>query len=207
MKKTIFMTAVAFAALVATAASAFVLLSPRRAWDSPPTVIVDDRGNPTVVNVSGRGRTQVRNAITSSAAWNGAGAGTVVRASIGNVRGSRFRLGDNQPMLNFRDPTGACRGSCLAATFTGFFTRRSGTDRIDDADIVTNPNVNYSVPGDNCSGSEFRLEGVMVHEVGHLLGLGHTNVGGATMFPSVSACNNGPASTAGDDEAAIRNLY
>jgi len=207
MNKRILMSFIAFVALFATTASAYVLLSPRRAWDSVPTVIVDSRGSSTVINVSGRGRTQVRNAIRSSAAWNGSGAGTVVRASIGNVRGSRFRLGDNIPMLNFRDPIGACNGSCLAATFTGFFSSRPGTDRINDADIVTNPNVNYSVPGDTCSGSEFRLEGVMVHEVGHLLGLGHTGVGGATMFPSVSPCNNGPASTASDDEAAIRDLY
>lgn len=199
--------AIIFGALFSTALSAYVLLSPRRAWDSPPTIIVDNRGNSTVVNVSGRGRTQVRNAIVSSAAWNGSGAGTVVRASIGDVRGSRFRLGDNQPMLNFSDPIGACTGSCLAATFTGFYTSRPGTDRINDADIVTNPSKNFSVPGDTCSGQEFRLEGVMVHEVGHALGLGHTNVGGATMFPSVSACNNGPASTASDDEAAIRDLY
>jgi hypothetical protein len=111
-------------------------------------------------------------------------------------------------MLNLRDPLGACTGSCLAATFTGFFQRRSnGTVRIVDADIVTNPRLNFASAGEPCSGSEFRIEGVMVHEVGHLLGLGHTNVSGATMFPSVSACNNAPASTAADDEAAIRDLY
>lgn len=207
MTKKILINLIVLGALVASSLSAYVLLSPRRAWDFTPNVIVDNRGNPTVVNVSGRGRTQVRNAIRSSAAWNGSGAGTVVNASLGDVRGSRFRLGDGRPMLNFRDPIGVCNGSCLAATFTGFFTSRAGTDRIDDADIVTNPNVNYSVPGDTCSGNEFRLEGVMVHEVGHLLGIGHTNVGGATMFPSVSPCNNGPASTAADDEAAVRDLY
>ncbi len=207
MKKSTILATIMLGALVASGVSAFVLLSPRRAWDSPPNIRIDNRGNPTVVNVSGRGRTQVLNAITSNAAWNGSGEGTVVRAFLGDVRGSRFRLGDNLPMLNFRDPINACNGSCLAAAFTGFFTPRSGTDRIDDSDIVTNPAVNYAVPGDACNGNEFRLEGVMVHEVGHVLGLGHTNVGGATMFPSVSACNNGPATTAGDDEAAIRNLY
>ena len=207
MKKSLVLSAIAATTLVATAASAYVLLSPRRVWDNPPTVIVDSRGCPTVVGVSGNGRTQVRNAIVSSAAWNGAGAGTVVNASIGTVSGSAFRLGDGIPMLNFQDPVGACTGNCLAATFTGYYTVRAGDDRINDADIVTNPNVNFAVPGDTCSGSEFRLEGVMVHEVGHLLGLGHTSVSGATMYPSVSACNNAPASTEADDEAGIRDLY
>jgi hypothetical protein len=51
------------------------------------------------------------------------------------------------------------------------------------------------------------IEGMMVHETGHGLGLAHTNVSGATMFPSVSACNNGQASTEADDEAGIDNLY
>lgn len=191
--------------LVGTSVSAYVLLSPRRTWDSDPNVRVDNRGNPTVTDGDG-GRTAVRNAIVSSAAWNGAGAGTVVNATVASV--SSFRLGDGIPMLNFRDPVGACSGSCLAATFTGYYQRRSnGTYRIYDADIVTNASRNYATAGEACSGTEFRIEGIMVHEVGHLLGLGHTNVSGATMFPSVSACNNGPASTEADDEAAIRDLY
>jgi hypothetical protein len=185
--------------------SAYVLLSPRRTWDADPNVRVDNRGNPTVTDGVG-GRNAVRNAIVSTAAWNGAGAGTVVNATVASVSG--FRLGDGIPMLNFRDPVGACSGSCLAATFTGYYQRRSnGTYRIFDADIVTNPTRNFASAGEACSGTEFRIEGVMVHEVGHLLGLGHTNVSGATMFPSVSACNNNPASTEADDEAAIRDLY
>jgi hypothetical protein len=42
---------------------------------------------------------------------------------------------------------------------------------------------------------------------GHGLGLAHTSVSGATMFPSVSFCNNGPASIAADDRAAVNDLY
>jgi matrixin len=191
--------------LVSSSVSAYVLLSPRRTWDSDPNVRVDSRGNSTITDGNG-GTTATRNAIVSTAAWNGAGAGTVVNATVASV--STFRLGDGIPMLNFRDPVGACTGSCLAATFTGYYQRRpNGTYRIYDADIVTNVSRNYASAGEACSGTEFRIEGIMVHEVGHLLGLGHTNVSGATMFPSVSACNNNPASTEADDEAAIRDLY
>jgi hypothetical protein len=191
--------------LVSSSVSAYVLLSPRRTWDADPNVRVDNRGNSTITDGNG-GTTATRNAIVSSAAWNGAGAGTVVNATVASV--SSFRLGDGIPMLNFRDPVGACSGSCLAATFTGYYQRRpNGTYRIFDADIVTNVSRNYASAGEACSGTEFRIEGIMVHEVGHLLGLGHTNVSGATMFPSVSACNNAPASTEADDEAAIRDLY
>ena len=192
-------------AVAGTSLSAYVLLSPRRTWDSDPNVRVDNRGNATITDGDG-GESRTRNAIVSSSAWNGAGAGTVVNATVASISG--FTLGDGIPMLNFRDPVGACSGSCLAATFTGYYQRRAnGTWRIFDADIVTNPSRNFASAGETCSGTEFRIEGIMVHEVGHLLGLGHTSVSGATMFPSVSACNNGPASTEADDEAGIRDLY
>jgi hypothetical protein len=59
---------------------------------------------------------------------------------------------------------------------------------------------------DGCSG-EYYIEGVMVHETGHAIGLAHTSVSGATMYPSVSACNNGPASIENDDKAAIADLF
>ncbi|HEX2163166.1 MAG TPA: matrixin family metalloprotease [Thermoanaerobaculia bacterium] len=195
--------------LLSTAASAFVLLSPARTWDNPPNYIVDNRGL-VGVNDGNGGEVATRNAIVSSSAWNGAGAGTVVNATVGSVSG--FSLGDGVPMLNFQDPQGACGGNCLAATFTGFFSNRGdGTVRINDADIVTNTSHSWTSQGEDPGGSgcssEFYVEGVMVHEVGHGLGLGHTNVSGATMFPSVSACNNSPASTAADDNNAIVALY
>ena len=190
--------------MVAGAASAFVTLSPARSWANTPNYRIDNRGLAGVNDGNG-GATLTRNAIVSSAAWNGAGSGTVVNATVASV--ASFSLGDGIPMLNFRDPINACTGNCLAATFTGFF---SGST-ITDADIVTNNSPSWTSQGEDPNGSgcsgEFYVEGVMVHEIGHGLGLGHTNVGGATMFPSVSACNNGPATTAADDEAGINFLY
>ena len=199
--------ACAVLALVAVgSASAYVLLSPARTWDSAPAIIVDSRGSSSVTDAD-RGVTLTVAAITANAAWNGAGSGTMLTARSGSV--SSWRLGDGVPMLNFTDPQRACKGSCLAATFIGYYNQRSdGTYRIYDADIVTNTRYAWTTTGetDGCS-SEFYLEGVMVHEVGHLLGLGHSNVSGATMYPSVSSCNNNPATIENDDKAGINALY
>lgn len=189
--------------LAVSAASAYVLLSPRRTWSSPPLIIVDNRGQSSIVDGDG-GATRTVNAIT---VWNGSGSGTVVTAVKGSVAG--WSLGDGIPMLNFTDPQHVCNGSCLAATFTGFFTQLpDGSHEIFDADIVTNKKFKWTSVGetDGCA-SEFFIEGVMVHEVGHVLGLGHSNVSGATMFPSVSSCNNGPATIENDDKAGINDLY
>jgi hypothetical protein len=203
MKRTRLQNILATALLLCLGAgtlSAYVLLSPTRRWASDPHVIVDNRGLSSVTD-GDLGRTRTRNAIVSTAAWNGAGSGTLLTAAVGSV--ASFSLGDGRPMLNFRNPYGTCSGNCLAATYTGYYTGST----IYDADIVTNYNgVAWASLGESCSG-EYYVEGVMVHEVGHLLGLGHTNVGGATMYPSVSSCNNGPATTEADDEAAIRDLY
>jgi hypothetical protein len=187
--------------LIVSSASAYVLLSPRRSWPVAPVITVDNRGNATVTDSDG-GATAVVNAINANVSWNGAGTGTRATAVKGSVAG--FQLGDGIVMLNFSDPIHACNGTCLAATFTGFFTGSN----ITDADIVTNKKNKLSslAEPDGCS-AEYYIEGIMVHEVGHVLGIGHSAVTGATMFPSVSACNNGPASLEADDRAAIQDLY
>lgn len=194
-------------ALVAVgSASAYVLLSPARTWDTAPLVIVDSRGQSSITD-GDRGVSRTVAAITSSSAWNGSGSGAVVAAVAGSV--ATWQLGDGVPMLSFADPERACKGTCLAATFTGFYQGRGdGSTRIYDADIVTNTKYKWTSQGeaDGCA-SEMYIEAIMVHEVGHLLGLGHSNVSGATMYPSVAYCNNNPATTEADDENGINALY
>ena len=190
-------------ALIVGSMSGYVLLSPRRTWDNPPNYIVDNRGQSSINDGNG-GPTRTAAAVES---WDGAGSGERLSATVGSVSG--WRLGDGVPMLNFRDPQRACKGNCLAATFTGYYqSRGDGTYRIYDADIVTNTRYEWTSVGetDGCS-SEFYIEGVMTHEMGHGLGIGHSNVSGSTMYPSVSSCNNGPASLENDDRAAIQDLY
>jgi hypothetical protein len=200
--------------LTAGSGSAYVTLSPARTWNCPPDYIVDNRtgGVPSIIDVDG-GATRVVNAINSTSGWNGDSSGSVIKAHKGSIAG--FALGDGTPMLNLTDPLSACTLSCLAATFTGYYTERSpgsGSYRIDDADIVTNSTgYNWTSQGEDPGGAgcatEIFIEGVMVHEVGHGLGLGHSAVAGATMAASVSYCNNNPATTEADDQSGLNFLY
>ena len=202
------------AALAGGSLSGYVLLSPNRTWDCPPDYIVDNRagGIPSIGDADG-GETRIVNAVVSTAAWNGEGSGTVIRAHKASVAG--FALGDGTPMLNLTDPISACTGTCLAATFTGYYAERtagSGSWKITDADIVTNASgYNWTSEGEDPGGagcaSEIYVEGVMVHEIGHGLGLGHSGVAGATMLSSVSYCNNNPATTELDDGSGLNALY
>ena len=51
------------------------------------------------------------------------------------------------------------------------------------------------------------IQGVMAHEYGHALGLGHTNASGATMRPSISGNGTGARSIETDDINGVRGVY
>ncbi|HEX7184100.1 MAG TPA: matrixin family metalloprotease [Thermoanaerobaculia bacterium] len=53
----------------------------------------------------------------------------------------------------------------------------------------------------------FDLAGVSTHEFGHAVGLGHTNVSGATMYPSVARCDFSISSLASDDRDGYSAIY
>jgi hypothetical protein len=176
-------------------AMAYVLLSPRRRWSTTPiSVRTYTGGNSTITDGDG-GVTAVVGAIR---VW-----GNISSSSTGSaaVRGSAPAT----IMLNTNG--GVCTGSCLAATLTGYYVSQAGDDRIYDADIYTNTaQPLYSSREAGCSG-EYDVDGIMAHEVGHVIGIGHSNVAGATMYPTVSACNTNNRSLAADDFAARDDLY
>jgi hypothetical protein len=193
-KQTILALAIATIIVAASAdpAMAYVLLSPRRTWASTPVnVPVYSTGNNSIADGNG-GVSATVNAIK---AWGMVNSSSTNQAAVRGQAPATIMLNNNGKI---------CNGSCLAATLTGYY---SGST-INDADVYTNTKYKFYSSGeaDGCS-SEFDIEGIMVHEVGHVIGIGHSNVTGATMYPTVSSCNTANRSLESDDIAAKNDLY
>jgi hypothetical protein len=192
--------ALAFVTLIVGASAspslAYTLLSPRRRWKSTPvTVLVNNTGNSTITD-SDRGVTAVAGAIK---AWQ--------IVSSGSTSSSAVR-GTPPPIIMLHTNGNICTGSCLAATLTGYYHQEGSSYYIDDADVYTNQRYDYtsSRESDGCSG-EYDIDGIMTHETGHIIGLGHSSVAGATMYPSVAACDFSPRTLSSDDVAGRKDLY
>ena len=198
---------VLLAAAGITAASAYVLLSPPRRWFSTPKAVRVDSGGMASVTDSSHG---VSAAVAAVNAWNSQGAGQIVNASAATVS---YTLGDNNSDVIFSDPRHICKGSCLAATTTGYYdTNTTGTCgglnvvAITDSDTAFNLAYDYTTPGepDGCS-SEIYLDSVVSHEIGHLIGLAHSSTASALMYPSVAYCDD--KAIASDDRSGVQALY
>jgi hypothetical protein len=100
------------------------------------------------------------------------------------------------------------RESKSPPAFTRLFFNRQGS--IIEADIVLNPFVQFSTDG---TSGTFDLQSVITHELGHVLGLGHSPAMGATMYGRISQNRDGfgaifPARTlAESDISMIRAAY
>jgi hypothetical protein len=83
----------------------------------------------------------------------------------------------------------------------------SSLGKLLDFDIVVWDSKYTFNPDGACSGSRVYLQDVMTHEFGHALGLGHSSVREATMYPSVTWCQSTLRSLASDDKAGVQKLY
>ena len=106
---------------------------------------------------------------------------------------------DGINLVMFRN---ASSGSAIATTYWW-----SSGSRILDADIVFwDQAFRFFAGSSGCSGG-FYIEDIAAHEFGHALGLGHSTSPSATMYPSVSTCNQGNRTLDADDIAGVMALY
>ena len=210
--KKLMVALVACIVLAVGSVSAFVLFNPPGKWlsgDLPRDIEIDQDGHSKVDDADG-GVTEIRDAIANS--WNAAVPGNITTTSTSSS--PPISIGDGISTMHFSVSGTGCAGGCLAVTFTPIAT--VGSELVNgivfggftDSDIFFNPNTKYYSDSEaNGCNKEYHIESVAVHEVGHLLGLGHTSVGGATMFPSTGQCNSSGASLAGDDIDGINCIY
>ena len=78
--------------------------------------------------------------------------------------------------------------------------------QIIDADIMFNPDVSFSLSTTTPS-DRFDLESVATHEVGHLLGLDHSNILSSAMFPTIIAGVSFPRTIQLDDQIGLSTTY
>jgi len=143
--------------------------------------------------------------------WAGASNVRFVETSSGAQSISPSASGDGISLItvaNTPENAALFSGSDRPARTRVFFDPGSGL--ISEADIALNPSAQFSTDG---TFGTYDLESVLTHEIGHLLGLEHSGMVGATMQPRLGL--NGlytlpafsPRTLSEDDRAGARAIY
>jgi hypothetical protein len=192
--------------------SPFALFSNPAKWRTLPVRLdVQAGGQP---GLAGGGLTQLANVIDQ---WN---APSAFKWSVGSLAGT-VRCGNTPPastatnflMVEANDPCGEIddSGGTLAVAFSWFTTAVEetfngvGFRRMIQVTVITNNSATAQqfVTNGNC------FNQVMLHEVGHALGLSHSTVSTAVMAPTVSfsQCSAAPRPLQPDDIAGVQFIY
>lgn len=135
----------------------------------------------------------IRNA---AAAWSGAA--NVALVYGGTTTDATLAL-DGVNEVFFRDDA----PGAIATTYWWY----DGSNRLLDADIVLHENYRFYAGNAGCNGDGFFIENTGAHEFGHVLGLGHSAVDVATMWPYSGACEIIRETLDADDTAGLRAIY
>jgi Matrixin len=116
---------------------------------------------------------------------SGAPSVTLTLGSLTNASTVGYAQGaPNENLVVFQDVTWPYPDAQQLALTTLTFQKSNGA--LVDADLEVNGTKNLIVSG-AVPPNGFDLETILKHELGHVLGLAHTSVAGATMFPTYDA--------------------
>jgi len=124
-----------------------------------------------------------------------------IRLVYGGTTSGTSLVNNGKNEVFFRNTS---NGSTGAQTYWWY----GGTGKLLDADtVIYDGGFKFFAGSSGCSGGLY-LEDLMTHEFGHSLGIQHSSVGSATMYPSSSTwCSQSWRVLDADDIAAVRKAY
>ena len=152
--------------------------------------------NPSNIYVSNSAATSAFQ--TGALPWSSQTLANIQLVYAGTTNGSSITL-NNKNEVFFRNDS----SSYIAETYWWY----DGSGHLVDADMMLHENYQFYT-GSGCSGAGVYIEDVAVHEFGHALGLNHTGVVGATMYPTMPGyCDLTQLTLDSDDISGIESLY
>ena len=116
--------------------------------------------------------------------------------------GQTTNTNDGINLVLFRNDPNTANPSAIATTYSWF----SGSTLIDTDIVFWDGAFQFFAGSSGCSGG-FYIEDIAAHEFGHALGLGHSTMSAATMYPSTSYCNTANRSLDADDLSGVLAIY
>jgi hypothetical protein len=134
----------------------------------------------------------------AATAWSSQTGASIRLFLAGTTSGSTIQKNGKNEVFFRNESSGTAAGTTIYY-YSG--------SQIVDADIkLYDGGVRFFTGASGCSGG-FYLEDIATHEFGHFIGVGHSPLSSATMYPSINGCTTWARTLDVDDIAAARLLY